>query len=232
MKLVDRLINFIFSLAILVLSVVILLVAFNVIDSEYINGIINDYVWNENNKLIVIVVSAVVLLAGLKTTIFLSDFRKKKKIPILVSSENGNIQIAGETIESTAKAVACSHDEVKDVNVKMVNKNKGVDIYMSILVVQDTNIRTLTCKIQEEVKEKIHETTGVLVLNTDIKVKNIVEKGKKSSVISNTGDAAMISGKIEQPIENKEIDAEENKVEVPVDEETQKVESTTEGQAD
>ena len=179
MKFLDRLINFIFSLIMLVLSLVVLLVIFNFIDSSYINDLINHDVWGEDVRLIVIVTSCIVFLAGLKTTIFLSDFKKRRKIPIMVSSENGSVQIAQETIESTAKAVARTHEEVKDVNVKMVNKNKGVDVYMSILVVQDTNIRTITRQIQEEVKEKIHETTGVLVLNTDIKVKNIVEKNKK-----------------------------------------------------
>lgn len=178
MKFLDRLINFIFSLVMVVVSVVVLLVMFDLADSSFVNGLLNDYVWNVQNKTIVIIVASLVFLAGLKTTIFLADFRKKKKVPIMVSSDNGNVQIASEMIESTAKAVAKSHDEVKEVNAKMVNRNKGVDIFMSLLVSQDTNIRALTIAIQEEVKNKIHDTTGVLVLNTDIKVKNIVEKKK------------------------------------------------------
>lgn len=178
MKFLDRLINFIFSLVMVVVSVVVLLVMFDLADSSFVNGLLNDYVWNVQNKTIVIIVASIVFLAGLKTTIFLADFRKKKKVPIMVSSDNGNVQIASEMIESTAKAVAKSHDEVKEVNAKMVNRNKGVDIFMSLLVSQDTNIRALTIAIQEEVKNKIHDTTGVLVLNTDIKVKNIVEKKK------------------------------------------------------
>ena len=178
MKFLDRLINFIFSLVMVIVSVVVLLVMFDFADSSFVNGLLNDYVWNVQNKTIVIIVASIVFLAGLKTTIFLADFRKKKKVPIMVSSDNGNVQIASEMIESTAKAVAKSHDEVKEVNAKMVNRNKGVDIFMSLLVSQDTNIRALTIAIQEEVKNKIHDTTGVLVLNTDIKVKNIVEKKK------------------------------------------------------
>jgi len=218
MKFLDRLINFIFSLVMLVISVVILLVAFNYIDSSYINGLINDYVWNAENKLIVIITSCIVFVAGLKTTIFLSDFKKKRKIPIMVSSENGNIQIAQETIESTAKAVARAHEEVKDVNVKMLNKNKGVDVYMSILVVQDTNIRTITREIQEEVKEKVHETTGVLVLNTDIKVKNIVEKAKKTTMTSN--ETLVIKGNLEK---EEKVETVEN--EVKIDEPKEDVET-------
>ena len=194
MKFLDRLINFVFSLIMIVVSVIVLLVIFNFTDSGYVNGLINDYVWNIEYKTIVGVVAAIVFLAGLKTTIFLSDFKKKRKVPIMVSTDNGNVQIASETIESTAKAVANSHEEVKEVNAKMLNKNKGVDIYMSLLVSQDTNIRALTREIQQEVKEKVHDTTGVLVLNTDIKVKNIVEKNKK--VVSK--EPLVVKGKLEK----------------------------------
>lgn len=200
MKLLDKLINFIFSLAMIIVSVVILLVMFNLTTTEFVNGVLNNYLWNNDYRMTVIISSIVVLLAGLKTTIFLSDFKKKRKMPITVSTDNGNVQIAHETIESTAKAVAKNYEEVKDVNAKMVGKNKGVEIYMTILVSQDTNIRALTRSIQDEVKNKIHETTGVLVLNTDIKVKNIVEKNKKVSM----AEASNSKEKVEENIEIKE----------------------------
>lgn len=214
MKLLDKLINFIFSLAMIIISVVILLVMFNLTTSDFVNGVLNDYLWNADYKTVVIISSIVVLLSALKTTIFLSDFKKKRKLPITVSTDNGNIQIAHETIESTAKAVAKSYEEVKDVNAKMVGKNKGIEIYMTILVSQDTNIRALTRSIQDEVKNKIHETTGVLVLNTDIKVKNIVEKGKKVSV----SEASNSKEKVEENVEIKEenvIEQEAENIDTP-----------------
>ena len=223
MKWLDRLINFIFSLVILVVSVVILLALFNYIDTAYINSLINDYLWGADYRLIVIVTTCIVLLAALKTTIFLSDFKKKRKIPILVSTENGVIQIASETIESTAKAVAISHEEVRDVDVKMTNKNKGVDIFMSLLVMQDTNIRTITKQIQDEVKEKIHETTGVLVLNTDIKVKNVIEKNKKS-VATEKNETVIVKEKNEK--ENKP--EEQKKVEETIENVAENGETNTE----
>lgn len=208
MKFLDRLINFIFSLIMIIVSVVVLLVIFDFTSASYVNDIINTYVWNLEYRQIVIGVAIVVFLAGLKTTIFLSDFKKKKKIPIMVRSDNGNVQIASETIESTAKAVAKNYEEVKEVNAKMVNRTKGVEIYMSILVSQDTNIRALTREIQEEVKNKVHDTTGVFVLNTDIKVKNIVEKNRKN-VITST-EPLVVRGNLEK--ENDETVDDNSKV--------------------
>lgn len=202
MKFLDRLINFIFSLVMVIVSVTVLLVIFDFTSIDFINGLINDYVWNSEYETVVIAVSVIVFLAGIKTTIFLADFKKKKKVPIMVNTDNGNIQIASETIENTARAVAKSHEEVREVNSKMISKNKGVNIYMSLLVSQDTNIRALTREIQEEVKTKIHDTTGVLVLNTDIKVKNIVEKNKK---VVNDGQPLVVTGNFEK-VQNEVIE--------------------------
>ncbi len=204
MKFLDKLINFIFSLAMMVVSVVVLLVAFNFTSSEYINSLINDYVWNVDYDVIVITVAIIVFLAGLKTTIFLADFKKKKKIPIMVNTEHGNIQIASETIENIAGSVAKSFDDVKEVNTKMVNRGKGVNIYMTLLVDQDSNVRALTREIQEGVKNKIHDNTGVLVLNTDIKVKNIVERAKKTTTVQTNSQVASVK-------ENTVVVKEENK---------------------
>ena len=93
MKFLDRLINFIFSLVMVVVSVVVLLVMFDFADSSFVNGLLNDYVWNVQNKTIVIIVASIVFLAGLKTTIFLADFRKKKKVPIMVSSDKSSVAV-------------------------------------------------------------------------------------------------------------------------------------------
>ena len=79
MKLLDRLINFIFSLVMLVVSLVVLLVAFGYTSSTYINGLINDYVWNVDYNVIVITVAIIVFLAGLKTTIFSAAFKRPKR---------------------------------------------------------------------------------------------------------------------------------------------------------
>lgn len=182
MKILDKFINFIFSLAMIIASTAILLVLLNLADVRFIDNLVNNYLWNPEYRTTAIIVVLLVWLAAIKTTIFLADFKQKKKESIIVNSENGSIRIAGETVESTAKAVAKMYNEVKDVNVKMVNKKKGIDLYMSISVSQDTNIKDLTQKIQDAVKAKIQNTTGVVVLNTDIKVKNVIGKSKDAVV--------------------------------------------------
>ena len=201
MKYLDRLINFIFSLVVLVLSGVIVFISTGFIEYNNASDYVRNNLFSAENNTITCVVGIIVFLAALKTTVFLSKTSPKKKTAIMVDTTHGKIQIASETIETTAKNVAKSHEEVKDVQVRMVKEKKTVRIYMVLLVLPHTNIIELSGKVQNEVKEAIQSTTGVNVSNIDIKVKNLADKGK------NTKPVAVKAEVVPEP---KEIVANEN----------------------
>ena len=185
MRALDRLISFIFSVIMLVVSIVLILVGIGVVDSQMIIDMLNEYVFVEDmiasNAFNALTITGIVLfLAALKTTIFLSLFKIKDKSPILVKTPNGEVEIAQETITSTVRNVALSFDNIKDVQAKMVKKKKGVVIYAMVLVYANSNIRETTEEMQRQVKEVVNATTGVNVIEVNIKVKNIYQKQKKS----------------------------------------------------
>lgn len=175
MKYLDKLINFIFSLAVLIVSAIIVLVTAGLVEEELIHNFISNNIFSEANNTLTCIIAIVTFFAALKTTVFLSMTNVKKKSTIMVDTNQGRIQIAQETIENTAKNVARSHEEVKDLQVRMVKEKRKVNVYMSLLVYPHTNIIELSSKIQDEVKDAIHSTTGVKVNNVDIKIKNIAE---------------------------------------------------------
>lgn len=175
MKYLDKLINFIFSLVILIVSAVIVLVTAGLVEEDLVHNFISNNVFSETNNTLTCIIAIVTFFAALKTTVFLSKTSFKKKSTIMVDTNQGRIQIAQETIENTAKNVARNHEEVKDLQVRMIKENRKINIYMSLLVYPHTNIIELSSKVQDEVKEAIHSTTGVKVNNVDIKIKNIAE---------------------------------------------------------
>ncbi|MBQ9267092.1 MAG: alkaline shock response membrane anchor protein AmaP [Clostridia bacterium] len=180
MKFIDKLISFIFSLAILVLAITVILVLIGYVSTDRVYGIIGEYVFAENVKQISLITAIVVVLAVLKVTIFNSSFKSKDKGPILVETNRGMIEISQDTIDNTVRSVASEFPEVKEVQAKMVKKNKGIKIYAAISVLANTNIRALTAQLQERIEQVIDETTGIKTLSTNIKVKNIYEKNKKA----------------------------------------------------
>lgn len=189
MRALDRLISFIFSVIMLIVSVVLILVGIGVVDSQMIIDMLNQYAFAKDminaemfNPLTI--TGIVIFLASLKTTIFLSLFKVKDKSPILVKTPNGEVEIAQETITSTVKNVAMSFENIKDVQARMIKKRKGVAIYAMVLVYANSNIREITEEMQKQVKEVINATTGVNVLEVNIKVKNIYQKQKKNEEIA------------------------------------------------
>lgn len=178
MKYLDKLINFIFSLVILVLSIIVIMVSAGFIEYTEVDNYIRGNIFSEENNTTTCIVAIVTVLAALKTTIFLSKTNVKKKSAIMVDTNNGKIQIAQETIENTARSAIKDYEEVRDAQVRMIKEKKGVNIYMVLLVLPNTNIIELSSKVQDDVKEAIEDTTGVKVNNVDIKIKNITDVRK------------------------------------------------------
>ena len=183
MRYLDRLINFIFSLVILVLAIVVIMVSAGFVGYDNVDSWIRLNIFSTANNTTTCIVAIVTLIAALKTTVFLSRMNQKKKNTILVDTNHGKIQIAAETIENTAKTVVKDYEEIKDVQVKMVKEKRGIKVYMALLVLPNTNIIELSAKVQDEVKEAIEDTTGVKVNNVDIKIKNITESRKVKAKI-------------------------------------------------
>jgi uncharacterized alkaline shock family protein YloU len=183
MRLLDRLISFIFSLLFLALAVVLIMLGIGAIEPQMCQGLLNQYVFNQEilksgifNP--VTITGIVLLLCSLKTTVFLSLFKINDKKPIVVKHKNGEVQIAQETIVNTAKTATLSFDNVKDVQARMIKKRMGIVIYEVIQVYVNSNINELTEAIQYSVKDIIKSTVGVTVQDVNIRVKNVYA-GKK-----------------------------------------------------
>ena len=180
MKLLDKLISFLFSLVILVMAITVIMVSLEYVTPDRIYDILDEYIFAEDIKEITLITAFVVILAVLKVTIFNSNFKAKDKTPILVESKHGKVEISQDTIDNTVRSVVATFSEIKDVQAKMLKHKKGIKIYVLISVLVNTNIKQLTEKLQEEIERVIRETIGVNVLSTNIKVKNIYERNHKA----------------------------------------------------
>ncbi len=182
MRFLDKLISFIFNVFVIVVAVSILLVLTGFVNYPVIDGVLRDYVFNDGYKTIVLSATILVILAGLKITVFSSALSNTAQKSIMVDTPHGKIQINQDTIESVAKNIIKDYDSIKDVQTRMTKAKNGINMYMMLSVYQNTNIKDVVTKIQNEVKEQIEETTSVIVRNVDVKVKNVARpaNGKKS----------------------------------------------------
>lgn len=185
MKYLDKFISFIFALVILIISVTIILVLLGQVYVDTIFSVMHDYLFAEEAQQTALITSVIVALAALKVTIFNSSFKQNDKSPIIVETKHGMVEISQDTIENTVKSVASDFSEIKEVQAKMVKKQNGIKIFSTISVLANTNIRNLTAEFQEKIEQVIDETTGIKILSTDVKVKNIYDKNKNASNAEN-----------------------------------------------
>jgi len=187
MRLLDGIISFLFSVIMLLVAIILVLVGTGTINPQMILDTLGEYVFNPEvltSRIFnpVTIAGIVLFLAALKTTIFHSFFKDKRKTSIKVKTKNGEVEIAQDTIINIAKNATLSFDNVKEVQAKMYKKCKSVVIDESIQVYSDTNIRELTDAIQNEVKEKITSTTGVNVTKVSTRIKGISNSKKKETL--------------------------------------------------
>lgn len=178
MRFLDRVISFLFDIIVILLALTVVLVMTNVINLNVVDGILKDYVFNFDYQVMIISIAVVVILLGLKITVFSSTLSSPAKRNIFVDTPHGKIQIAQETIEGIAKNVIKDYEQVKDVQARMTKARKGINMYMVLQVYHNTNIKDVVSRVQNDVKEQIIATTGVTVHNVDVKIKsNLANRG-------------------------------------------------------
>lgn len=208
MRFLDKLISFIFNLFVIVLAVAVLLVVIDVVNYPVIDGLLRDYVFNIDYRAIVLSAAILVILAGLKITIFSSALSNTSQKSIMVDTAHGKIQINQDTIENVAKSVIKDYDSIRDVHTRMTKAKNGINMYMMLSVYQNTNIKEVVTKVQDDVKKQIEATTSVIVRNVDVKIKNVpgnpgdkkakASKNSKVEVNNNISEVNSGLGEIEQ----------------------------------
>ncbi len=217
MKLLDKLISFLFSLAILVIAITVVMVSLEYVTADRVYDIIDEYVFAENIKEVTLISAFVVILAVFKVTIFNSNFKSKDKTPILVESAHGQVEITQDTVDNTVRSVASTFSEIKDVQARMLKFKKGIKIYVVISVLVNTNLRELTENLQEKIEKVISDTIGVKVLGTNIRVKNIYEKSNKNKDrVSSTQETKNVEDVVlpEKTVEEQNTEVQESKEDI------------------
>ncbi len=180
MRVLDRIISFLFSIIMLMVSILLILVGARMVEPQMImdflaNTVFNKQIIAQGIANPITIAGFVLLLLSLKTTVCMSLFKVPAKAPISVKTKDGVVQIAPETIINTARATTMMYESVKDCHVSVIRKGKGVIVREDLQIFADTTVKELTEQIQKEVKEKVSTTTGIYVYDVDIQIKNIIK---------------------------------------------------------
>lgn len=168
-KILDKLLLFIFSLSILILSVIAIL---------YITEAVPfSFTLDEKAPIVVtttIVISSILILLSIRF-FYVSIRRSHASVPSIDQrTEYGDIQISLETIEHLTYKAASRVRGVKEVKTRIRLTEAGLEISVRALVDGETPIPPLSEEVQKQVHDHVGEITGIPVSFVSVYIANLV----------------------------------------------------------
>jgi len=205
MKILEKFVLILYSLLILVISVIFCLIIFNVINIEQIKFCI-DYVIKDTALTIIVLATSVICILLSVRCIF---FRKKKQIKkstntdILLENESGRLLISKTAIENAVKNIVKeSMQNSTEVKVTVdIDPANNISVYISVMLDRALNVRDLTLDLQLKVKDEIKQNFGLDVKQVNIKVdsdekelEKLEKNNKKESakLVESTGNTSEV----------------------------------------
>ena len=183
MKFLEKLSLVIFSIIVLVLSVILVLIGFNFVEQSVFSILISKVMMSAQGTYIMIGICVVLIMLAIKC-LFFSDStafkRDKSEDGVLLQNEDGKLLITRSTLENLVNGVLYEYSEIENAETNVIiDKENNVIIDVALNVAEGTVLKNLSAKLQNEIKERIRETTDLEVDAVDIEIHN-VEVGEKT----------------------------------------------------
>ena len=174
MKLIDRIIYFIFSS---IIFIIIALAIMGLYDVEFAKNIIINLVgylrdFSAMNMGTILIISVIIEIMAIKGMFFQSG-KEEKRDAIILENSSGKLIISRKTLENLVKDIANNVNGVENAIAKvMVEKDTDLAILIDIIV-KEGSIKDITKKLQEEVKMSIKKASDLNVAEVNVNIKNI-----------------------------------------------------------
>lgn len=175
MKVMDKLLLFIYSLAIGVVSVFMLSLGFGWISKKLLNDLLVEFYRLDAYQIALGIIGIALLLISLRFFIVSLHRGAASAQSIDQRTEFGDIRISIETIENLALKAATRQRGVKELRTRVRATDAGLEIVLRAVIDGESSIPALTEDIQRAVKEHVEEITGIPVMNVAVFVANVVQ---------------------------------------------------------
>lgn len=191
MKVIDRIILSIYSLVILIESIIAILLIFGWAKLESIVYLITDMLNNSVAYNTVFAISILFIILSIKAMFFnglksrdtmeIDDKRKGKMGEgVLLENEDGKLLISKDTIERLANSVVKNFSNIQDARTRVLIDSKNyITIVVELQILQNTVIKDLNANLQSRIKEVVKQATDLEVNEVNIKIKNIINVPQK-----------------------------------------------------
>jgi uncharacterized alkaline shock family protein YloU len=174
-KILDRLLLFVYTIVILVASAIVLVATFAWIPENKAAAFVGRLYHDLPTAYTSIAVSAVVLLLSIRF-LYITLRRGRAQVPSIDQRNDfGDVRISLDTVENLCLKAASRSRGVKDVKARVRVNPSGIEIVIRALVDGDSSIPELSEEMQRSVKSLVEEITGIPVASVTVFVANIVQ---------------------------------------------------------
>lgn len=175
-KVWDRLLLFIFSVAIIVAAAFAVAVAAGAFSLEWLTDVVVQVTGDYRPLQIGVIAVAIVFILISLRFLVLSVGRVNATAPTINQrTEHGDIQISVETVENLALKAASRSKGVKDLRARVRVAEAGLHITIRAFVDGESSIPTLSEDMQRTVSQQIEETTGIPVSDVTVYIANVTQ---------------------------------------------------------
>nr|WP_216855161.1 alkaline shock response membrane anchor protein AmaP [Paenibacillus alba] len=174
-KIVDRLLLLLYSLIILVASIVVLFTASSWIPLEQAGQTLNSFYFDKNYAYPAIAISLIMLLISVRFLVLTLRRGRSQAPSIDQRTDFGDIRISIETVENLSLKAAGRTKGAKDLRARVRVNQSGLEITIRTIVDGEGSIPELTEEMQSTVKSYIEDITGIPVASVTVFVANIVQ---------------------------------------------------------
>lgn len=161
----------IFSIIIVIVSIVSLLIVSEMVSLGTINNVLVRVISSQTISTVTYGISVVFSILAI-VCIFNSDtLSSSVKGGIILPAEIGVVQISNQTFENIIVNVTKKYAGIKTAKVEVKVSEEGLMADIFAYVLQDTVISDITAKLQEDIKDTVIKQTTVAVKNVNVKIK-------------------------------------------------------------
>lgn len=174
-KVVDKLILFLYSLIVGIISIFLMSLGFGWLTSGNLEDLFQEFYRMNGVQIGTGIAGIVLLLLSLRFFILSLHRGSMSANSIDQRTEFGDIRISIETIENLALKTASKQRGVKELRARVRASDAGLEIVLRAVIDGESSIPLLTEEIQRAVKEHVEEITGIPVTNVAVFVANVVQ---------------------------------------------------------
>ena len=179
MKIIEKIALIIYSNLVLIISIIACLLIFGWLDIDIVQSLIKTLIISETSSKIILGISILFILLSIRCIFFDPTSKKelKDKQGVLLANDNGKLMISKETIENLVEAVTKEYKMAREVTSRVeVDKENNINIFVNLVIGEDTIIKDLSVNLQNQIKDKVKQTTDLEVKEVNITIKKVVQE--------------------------------------------------------